>query len=84
MQAAKLVHRMASGTHKRWEQPTLSVGADGRSVTRNVELHVYPRSRGRILRHIGEDLEEAVELLVAHRLGSMTVALRHAGSSNGG
>ncbi len=65
VQAAKLVHRMASGTHKRWEQPTLSVGADGTSVTRSVELHAYPRSRGRVLRHIGEDLEEAIELLAA-------------------
>lgn len=32
------------------------------------EMHVYPRSRGKILRHIGEALEEAVELLVAHDL----------------
>ncbi|MEW9834227.1 hypothetical protein [Mesorhizobium marinum] len=65
VQAAKLVHRMASGTHKRWgEGPTAT------------ELHVYPRSRGRVLRHIGEALEEACELLVEkHRL-STTVA-RH-------
>ena len=27
VQAAKLVHRMASGTHKRWEQPTFEPGA---------------------------------------------------------
>lgn len=31
-------------------------------------MHVYPRSRGRILRHIGKDLETAVELLVDHHL----------------
>lgn len=56
VQAAKLVHRMASGSHKRW--------GEGANVK---ELHVYPRSRGRVLRHIGEALEEACELLVEHR-----------------
>ncbi|WP_258052027.1 hypothetical protein [Mesorhizobium sp. INR15] len=56
VQAAKLVHRMASGTHKRW--------GEGASAT---ELHVYPRSRGRVLRHMGEALETACELLVQHR-----------------
>lgn len=55
VQAAKLVHRMASGTHKRW--------GEGAGAT---ELHVYPRSRGRVLRHIGEALEETCELLVEH------------------
>ncbi|ODA97465.1 hypothetical protein BFX40_11440 [Mesorhizobium sp. SEMIA 3007] len=51
VQAAKLVHRMASGTHKRW--------GDGASAK---ELHVFPRSRGQVLRHIGKDLEGAAEL----------------------
>ncbi|TGQ36546.1 hypothetical protein EN859_021905 [Mesorhizobium sp. M00.F.Ca.ET.216.01.1.1] len=55
VQAAKLVHKMASGTHKRW--------GDGPGTK---ELHVYPRSRGRVLRHIGEALEQATELLVQH------------------
>jgi hypothetical protein len=54
VQAAKLVHKMSSGTHKRWE-----AGVGGVQ-----ELHVYPRSRGRVLRHIGKDIERAVELLV--------------------
>jgi hypothetical protein len=31
-------------------------------------MHVYPRSRGQVLRHIGQDLEQAVELLVDHHL----------------
>ncbi|TIS93567.1 MAG: hypothetical protein E5W99_07910, partial [Mesorhizobium sp.] len=48
----KLVHRMASGTHKRW--------GEGSTAT---ELHVYPRPRGRVLRHMGEALEKAVELV---------------------
>jgi hypothetical protein len=56
VQAAKLVHRMASGSHKTWERET----ADGRlSVT---EMHKYPASRGRVLRHLGEQLERAAEL----------------------
>lgn len=60
VQAAKLVHRMASGTHKRW--------GDGLTAT---ELHVYPRSRGRVLRHVGEALGTACELLIEHRRQSL-------------
>lgn len=57
VQAAKLVHRLASGTHKRWERER----ADG---SKHVErLDVYPRSRGRILRVLGEDIERAMEPL---------------------
>lgn len=61
VQAAKLAHRMASGTHKRWgEGPTAT------------ELHVYPRPRGRVLRHMGEALEKACELLIEkHRLPTL-------------
>lgn len=55
VQTAKLVHRMASGTHKRW--------GEGATAT---ELHVYPRSRGRVLRHIGKAAVEACELVVDH------------------
>lgn len=55
VQAAKLVHKMASGTHKLW--------GDGPA---GIEMHVYPRSRGRVLRHIGDDLEQATELLITH------------------
>ena len=57
VQAAKLVHRLASGTHKRWERER----ADG---SKHVEkLDVYPRSRGRVLRFLGEDIEQAMEPL---------------------
>lgn len=49
VQAARLIHRMASGTHKSWPKP-------GGGVQ---ELHVYPRPRGRVLRHIGAQMEEA-------------------------
>lgn len=54
VQAAKLVHRMASGTHKKWDRQ------DG-----VVEMHVYPHSRRQVLRHIGAALEEACGLLSA-------------------
>lgn len=64
VQAAKLVHRMASGTHKRW--------GEGETAK---ELHVYPRSRGRVLRHVGADLSEACGLLSEHRLGNALNAL---------
>ncbi|KQU73113.1 hypothetical protein ASC75_05495 [Aminobacter sp. DSM 101952] len=55
VQAAKLVHKLASGTHKRW--------GEGPGAT---ELHVYPRSRGRVLWHLGMALQEATELLLDH------------------
>ncbi|RWP62575.1 hypothetical protein [Mesorhizobium sp.] len=58
VQTAKLVHRMASGTHKRWQS-----GPGGEQ-----ELHIYPRSRGRVLRHMGKDVEAAAELLCDHHL----------------
>ena len=53
VQAAKVVHRLASGTHKRWAQ-----GVGGVK-----ELHVYPASRGKVLRYIGKDVQGAAELL---------------------
>ena len=61
VQGAKLVHRMASGSHRKWVHE-FSFG------TRTEELHVYPRPRGRVLRYIGKDLEQACELLVDHCL----------------
>ncbi|MER9225091.1 hypothetical protein NKI39_05455 [Mesorhizobium sp. M0664] len=70
VQVAKLVHKMASGTHKRWE-----TGPGGVR-----ELHVYPRSRGRVLRHIGEDIEEATGLLIEHAvLPAMPISNRQTG-----
>lgn len=57
VQAAKLVHRMASGTHKRWEHEK----AGGSLIV--TEMHKYPASRGRVLRHLGEQLQRAAELL---------------------
>ena len=54
VQVAKLVHRMASGTHKSWQQ-----GYYGSGKLTTIEMHKYPQSRGRVLRHIGEQLQEA-------------------------
>ncbi|MDP1573266.1 hypothetical protein [Hydrogenophaga sp.] len=59
VQAAKLIHRMSSGSHKRWER----VGYDGKVKVE--ELHKYPRSRGRVLVHIGQQLDKVAELAVA-------------------
>ncbi len=64
VQCAKVVHRMASGSHRKWVRE-YSFG------TRTEELHVYPRPRGRVLRYIGADLEEACELLVDHHLANI-------------
>ena len=50
VQAAKLIHRMAGGTHKRWERelPNGSIEVS--------ELHKYPVSRGRVLRVLGREV----------------------------
>lgn len=51
VQAAKAIHRLASGTHRTWDFPL----ADG--TTAPLHLHVYPLSRGLVLRRIGEAVE---------------------------
>ena len=71
VQAAKIIHRMASGTHRRWEQEITDPNNSWQPKVRVTELHVFPRSRGRILRHIGKGLEDAVELLVEHHLNDV-------------
>lgn len=63
VQGAKVVHRMASGSHRKWNHEY----SDG-SGTWTEEMHKYPQSRGRVLRYIGEDLESACELLIDHCL----------------
>ena len=54
VQAAKVAHRLASGTHRRWEMWSPTTGG-----TVPVVLHAYPESSGIVLRRIGEVLEEA-------------------------
>jgi hypothetical protein len=65
VQAAKLVHRMAGGSHRRWQRER----PDGRVLVE--VLHKYPHSRGRILRHTGMQLERAAELVVERHLDSL-------------
>ncbi|MFI0844357.1 hypothetical protein [Mesorhizobium sp. IMUNJ 23232] len=59
VQAAKAVHRLASGTHRSWNIET----RDGRMVP--YALHAYPRSSGLVLRRIGETLEKACDGLAS-------------------
>lgn len=57
VQAGKLVHRLAGGSHRRWERERPG------GAVEVVELHRYPASRGRVLRHLGERLDRAAEML---------------------
>lgn len=80
VQAAKRVHRLASGSHKVWEhEAPRRIANYFTTETRRTELHVYPHSRGRVLRHLGNDLKEACGLLSMERLGSIKQAVREAG-----
>jgi hypothetical protein len=47
VQAAKILHRLAGGSHKQWKRETPTGNVE---VT---ELHKYPASRGMALRHTG-------------------------------
>jgi hypothetical protein len=64
VQAAKLIHRMAGGSHKRWHHES-----NGQSST--TELHKHPVSRGLVLRHIGEQLEKAARPVSDAHLANM-------------
>lgn len=71
VQAAKAVHRLASGTHKRWQM----WNPLGHPVA--TELHAYPRSSGLVLRKIGERLERAADRLRARAVPEI-IALKTA------
>lgn len=73
---AKAAHRLASGHHRVWKVPD----NQGRIVQRT-ELHAYPRSSGRILRHLGEMIEKKCELVIDQHLAAV-LALRAANDSN--
>lgn len=51
-------------SHKSWPQ------GSGKAT----ELHVYPASRGNILRHLGEDIEHAAELVAETYIKQIEVA----------
>lgn len=57
VQLAKSLHRMASGTHKRWER----IRPDGNKAV--VTLHKHPMSRGRVLRHLGLQVHLSIDVL---------------------
>ena len=73
VQAAKIIHRLASGTHKRW-----SAGPAGPA-----ELHAYPVSRGLVLRYIGASLESAAELLAPRAVEGALVLKRASEGAKG-
>jgi|TARA_R100000501_G_C2631314_1_gene127324 hypothetical protein len=76
VQGAKLIHRLASGSHKRWErEPMLNSGhkqAGPKTIV--TELHKYPHSRGKVLRYIGADMEGACSLVVSSHLPELLSA----------
>jgi hypothetical protein len=57
VQAAKILHRMAGGTHRRWERER----ADG--SVEATEMHRHPVSRGLVLRALGQELADACGVL---------------------
>jgi hypothetical protein len=69
VQAAKLIHRMVGGAHKRWE-----IERNGRVIV--TELHKHPQSRGRVLRRLGEQLERAAQIAELGFLASVQRASR--------
>ena len=54
VQAAKAMHRLASGTHRKWDVWNPRTGG-----TVPFEMHAYPRSSGIVLRKMGEAVEKA-------------------------
>ena len=70
VQAAKAVHRLASGTHRKWDFWDPLTGG-----TRPYQIHAYPRSSGLVLRKIGEVLEKACGEL-ARAVAPEVIALR--------
>lgn len=76
VQAAKVLHRLAGGSHKRWEHEV-----DGRAEV--TELHKYPASRGRILMHVGRLSSWAASPLEGHLEALLQEHRRTAASSRG-
>ncbi|GJD86678.1 hypothetical protein BHAOGJBA_0173 [Methylobacterium hispanicum] len=59
VQTAKAMHRLASGTHRRWDFPLPN------GTIAPAEMHVYPKSSGRVLRVMGEAAEEICDLITS-------------------
>jgi hypothetical protein len=71
VQTAKAAHRLASGTHKKWEWPTPDGG------TRAILFHAYPRSSGITLRIIGKAIDEVCSAVTESALQDV-IAMRRA------
>ena len=67
---AKAAHRLASGYHRVWNLED----ANGRLVQRT-EWRAYPRSSGRVLRHLGDAIEKQCEWVIDQHLAQV-VALK--------
>ena len=65
VQTAKAVHRLASGYHRVWPHQ------DQKGRTVRIELHKYPRSSGRVLRLLGEMIEEQCEWATERHLAGV-------------
>ena len=65
VQVAKTAHRLASGYHRSWDVPL----PDGR--TGRYDIHAYPRSSGRVLRHLGNMIERECELVADKHLSAV-------------
>lgn len=78
VQIAKALHRLASGTHKRW--PFLD--AYGRK--RQTEMHAFPRSSGQVLRIMGRAVENPSEWVVEkHLAGVLALKVKRYGVNRG-
>ena len=69
VQVAKALHRLASGTHKKW-----TVETGNRTVP--IRMDVYPKSSGLVLREIGRAVEECVANILAIALEPILNAKR--------
>ncbi|TXJ25536.1 MAG: hypothetical protein E6Q28_04070 [Afipia sp.] len=78
VQIAKALHRLASGTHKRWP----FVDAYGRK--RQTEMHAFPRSSGQVLRIMGRAVEKPCEWVVEKHLpGVLALKVKRYGVHRG-
>lgn len=74
VQVAKAAHRLASGYHRVWPQQ------DKNGRTFRIELHAYARSTGRVLRLIGQAIEERCEWATEkHLRGVLAVKIKRYG-----
>jgi hypothetical protein len=69
---AKAAHRLASGTHRKWP----FYQADG--SVKYIEMHAYPRSSGRVLRHLGAIIEKECEWVIDRYLADVVALARAA------